>query len=80
MDLEDAYVVVRCVGVAVAVNGWPLVHVSFSLPLQRASIERFRTLAKPSLVSAKEIEKILTVTPSQLADARNNALLNCGIP
>jgi IclR family acetate operon transcriptional repressor len=63
MDLEEAYVGVRCVGVAVAVKGWPVVHVSFSLPLQRASIERLRTLAKPLLAAAKEIEKILSFTP-----------------
>ena len=63
LDLEEAYLGVRCVGVAVSVPGWPVVHVSFSLPLQRASIERLRELAKPLMAAAKEIEKILSVTP-----------------
>jgi IclR family acetate operon transcriptional repressor len=61
-DLEEAYVGVRCVGVAVAVPRWPVVHVSFTLPLQRASIERLRALAKPLMAARKEIEKILSVT------------------
>jgi IclR family acetate operon transcriptional repressor len=62
LDLEDAYLGVRCVGVAVAVPRWPVVHVSFTLPLQRAPIERLRALAKPLMAAAKEIEKILLVT------------------
>jgi IclR family acetate operon transcriptional repressor len=63
IDYEEAYVGVRCVGVAVAVPPWPMVHISFTLPLQRAPIERLRALAKPLMVAAKEIEKILLVTP-----------------
>jgi DNA-binding IclR family transcriptional regulator len=63
LDLEEAYIGVRCVGVAASVPGWPVVHLSFSLPLQRASIERLRELAKPLMAAAKEIEKILAVTP-----------------
>lgn len=63
LDLEEAYMGVRCVAVAVSVPNWPVVHISFSLPLQRASIERLRALAKPLAVAAKEIEKILSVTP-----------------
>ncbi|ACP21586.1 putative transcriptional regulator (plasmid) [Sinorhizobium fredii NGR234] len=63
LDMEEAYIGVRCVGVAVAVPNWPVVHISFSLPLQRAPVERLRALAKPLLAAAKEIEKILSVTP-----------------
>ena len=63
LDLEEAYIGVRCVGVAVAVPNWPVVHISFSLPLQRATIDRLRALAKPLTAAAKEIEKILSVTP-----------------
>ena len=63
LDLEEAYIGVRCVGVAVAVPNWPVVHISFSLPLQRAPIDRLRALAKPLTAAAKEIEKILSVTP-----------------
>jgi IclR family transcriptional regulator, acetate operon repressor len=62
LDLEEAYIGVRCVGVAAVVPGWPVVHISFSLPLQRASLERLRALAKPLLAAAKEIEKILLVS------------------
>jgi len=63
IDLEEAYDGVRCVGVAAAVPPWPTVHISFTLPLQRASMERLRALAKPLMAAAKEIEKILQVTP-----------------
>jgi DNA-binding IclR family transcriptional regulator len=62
LDLEEAYIGVRCVGVAVAVPRWPVVHISFTLPLQRASMERLRGLAKPLMAAAKDIENILTVT------------------
>ena len=63
LDLEEAYLGVRCVGVAVSVPGWPAVHISFSLPMQRATIERLRVLAKPLMTAAKAIERILSVTP-----------------
>jgi DNA-binding IclR family transcriptional regulator len=63
LDLEGCYQGVRCVGAAASVSGWPVVHVSFSLPLQRASLERLRELARPLMAAAKEIEKILSVTP-----------------
>jgi len=63
LDLEEAYLGVRCVAVAVAVPNWPVVHISFSLPLQRAGIERLRALAVPLTAAAKEIKKILLVTP-----------------
>jgi IclR family acetate operon transcriptional repressor len=39
------------------------VHISLSVPLQRAPIERLRALAKPLKAAAKEIERILIVTP-----------------
>ncbi|QFI68745.1 IclR family transcriptional regulator [Sinorhizobium alkalisoli] len=63
LDMEEAYVGVRCVGVAVAVPHWPVVHVSLSVPLQRAPIERLHALVKPLMAAAKEIERILIVTP-----------------
>ena len=63
LDLKEAYPGVRCVGVAVSVTGWPVVHIRFSLPLQRSSVERLRALAKPLMGAAREIEKILAVTP-----------------
>lgn len=63
LDMEEAYMGVRCVGVAVAAPNWPVVHVSLSVPLQRAPIERLQELAKPLMAAATEIERILTVTP-----------------
>lgn len=63
LDLEEAYLGVRCVAVAVAVPGWPIVAISFSLPLQRATLDRLRALAKPLMAAAKEAEAILAVTP-----------------
>ncbi|MDR7031158.1 IclR family acetate operon transcriptional repressor [Rhizobium rosettiformans] len=63
LDLEEAYIGVRCVAVAVSVPNWPVVHVSFSLPLQRAPVERLRALARPLAGAAREIERILSVTP-----------------
>lgn len=64
LDLEEAYLGVRCVGVAVAVPGWPIVAISFSLPLQRASIERLRELSKPLLLVAKQVQRLLELTPN----------------
>jgi IclR family acetate operon transcriptional repressor len=63
LDLEEAYLGVRCVGVAVAVPSWPVVHVSLSVPLQRAPIERLHALAKPLKQAEAEIERILRATP-----------------
>jgi IclR family acetate operon transcriptional repressor len=63
LDLEEAYPGVRCVGVAVAVPNWPVVHVSLSVPLQRAPIERLHALAKPLKQAEAEIERILRATP-----------------
>jgi DNA-binding IclR family transcriptional regulator len=64
LDLEEAYPGVRCVGVAVSVPGWPIVAISFSLPLQRASIERLRELSKPLLLVAKQVQRLLELTPN----------------
>lgn len=63
LDLEEAYLGVRCVGVAIAAPNWPVVHISLSVPLQRAPIERLHELTKPLLAAAVEIENILRVTP-----------------
>lgn len=63
LDLEEAYLGVRCVAVAVAVRDWPIINVSFTLPLQRAPVEHLRSLAAPLKDAAKRIEAILTVTP-----------------
>lgn len=63
LDLEEAYLGVRCVGVAVAVPNWPVVHLSLSVPLQRAPIERLRALAKPLKQAAVKIERTLRATP-----------------
>ena len=59
VDMEEAYIGVRCVGIAVPVSGWPLVTVSFSLPLQRAEEPRMHALAKPLLIAAEEIKRAL---------------------
>lgn len=63
IEMEEVYPGVRCVGVAINVPGWPIASISFSLPLQRASRERLEELAAPLMASAKEIERVLAVTP-----------------
>ncbi len=63
IDLEETFVGVRGVGVATTVPGWPTVAISFTIPLQRAPIERLRELAKPLKQAASEIEAILKRTP-----------------
>jgi IclR family acetate operon transcriptional repressor len=63
LDIEEAYLGVHCVGVAVAVPSWPVVHVSLSVPLQRAPIERLHALSIPLKQAAVEIERILLATP-----------------
>jgi IclR family acetate operon transcriptional repressor len=63
LDIEEAYTGVHCVGVAVAVPSWPVVHVSLSVPLQRAPIERLHALVDPLKEAAAEIDRILTATP-----------------
>ena len=63
LDLEECYPGVRCVGVAVDVPGWPALGIAFTLPLQRASIQRLHELAKPLLAAKDEIERILAITP-----------------
>lgn len=65
VDMEEAYIGVRCVGIAVPVPGWPLVTVSFSLPLQRGDEGRMHALAKPLLVAASEIERALIAARPQ---------------
>lgn len=62
LDMEEAYPGVRCVGAAVAAPNWPVVHISLSVPLQRASTSRLKELAKPLLAAAAEIERILLAT------------------
>ena len=69
VDMEEAYVGVRCVGIAVSVPGWPIVTVSFTLPLQRAAIERMQMLSQPLLQAAREIERALARAVS-LSDSR----------
>ena len=59
VDMEEAYIGVRCVGIAVSVPGWPIVAVSFTLPLQRAAVERMHMLSQPLLAAAPEIERAL---------------------
>lgn len=63
LDLEECYPGVRCVGVAVDVPGWPALGLAFTLPLQRASVQRLHELAKPLLAAKAEIERILRITP-----------------
>ena len=65
VDMEEAYIGVRCVGIAVSVPGWPIVTVSFTLPLQRAAIERMLGIDRVEPASAdpqaaREIERALT--------------------
>lgn len=59
IDMEEAYIGVRCVGIAVSVPGWPIVTVSFSLPVQRAAVERMHELGETLLRTAPEIEAAL---------------------
>ena len=59
VDMEEAYVGVRCVGIAVSVTGWPIVTVSFTLPLQRAAVKRMHILSQPLLAAAPKIERAL---------------------
>ena len=63
LDLEECYPGVRCVGVAIDVPGWPALGLAFTLPLQRASIQRLHELAKPLLAAKKDIERILSIMP-----------------
>lgn len=63
LDMEEAYLGVRCVAVAIKVPGWQTVTVSFTLPLQRAPLKHLVSLVEPLRESAREIEHILRVTP-----------------
>lgn len=68
LDCEEAYVGVRCVGVAIDVPGWPVASMSFSLPLQRGSLERLRELAAPLIAAAQDAEAILAGTSRNSPD------------
>ena len=61
IDMEEAYLGVRCVGVALVVGNWPIVMINMTMPVQRASEARLHQLAEPLLVLAEECTKILTV-------------------
>ena len=63
LDMEEAYLGVRCVAVATEAPGWQPVTISFTLPLQRAPIEHLVDLAAPLKEAAKEIRTILSITP-----------------
>ena len=63
LDMEEAYIGVRCVAVAVDAPGWPIVTISFTLPLQRAPVEHLVSLAGPLQSAARQIRDILIVTP-----------------
>ena len=63
IDLEETFLGVRGVGVAISVQDWPTIAISFTIPLQRAPIERLRELAKPLKLAAIELEAILKRTP-----------------
>lgn len=62
IDLEETFVGVRGVGVSISVIGWPTIAISFTIPLQRAPLERLRELAKPLKAAADEIEAMLKRT------------------
>ena len=63
LDLEEAYPGVCCVAAAVAVVSRPVVSISFTLPLQRAPMERLHALAEPLMAAAREAEQSLALTP-----------------
>ena len=75
VDMEEAYIGVRCVGVAVSVPGWPIVTVSFTLPLQRAGIERMQMLSQPLLEATEEIESALARNAPSTRRSDREALL-----
>jgi DNA-binding IclR family transcriptional regulator len=62
-DMEEAYLGVRCVGVAISVKGWPIAALSLSIPLQRATVTTLQKLTEPLMKAATEIEGKLAVTP-----------------
>ena len=63
LDMEEAYLGVRCIAVAVDAPGWPIVTISFTLPLQRAPVKHLVSLAGPLQAAARQIRDILIVTP-----------------
>ncbi len=63
LDMEEAYLGVRCVAVAIQAPGWPIVTISFTLPLQRAPVKHLVALAGPLQAAARQVRDILLVTP-----------------
>jgi DNA-binding IclR family transcriptional regulator len=63
LDMEEAYLGVRCIAVAIEAPGWPIVTISFTLPLQRAPVEHLVSLTGPLQTAARQIRDILIVTP-----------------
>jgi IclR family transcriptional regulator, acetate operon repressor len=60
LDLEESFLGVRWVGVAArAVGSWPIITLSFAIPVQRAPMERLHELATPLKEAAREIETTL---------------------
>ncbi|WP_164730494.1 IclR family transcriptional regulator [Pelagibacterium montanilacus] len=68
LDLEEAYLGVRCIAVGINAPGLPTMYISFSLPLQRAPLDTLTGLEVPLRAAADEIEHILTrVVPNASA-------------
>jgi IclR family transcriptional regulator, acetate operon repressor len=66
VDLEESFLGVRWVGVAArAVGSWPIITLSFAIPVQRAPMERLHELAKPLKEAAREIETTLGFKEAQ---------------
>jgi IclR family acetate operon transcriptional repressor len=66
LDLEESFLGVRWVGVAArAVGSWPIITLSFAIPVQRAAMERLHELATPLKEAAREIETTLGFKEAQ---------------
>ena len=66
LDLEESFLGVRWVGVAArAVGSWPIITLSFAIPVQRAPMERLHELATPLKEAASEIETTLGFKEAQ---------------
>jgi DNA-binding IclR family transcriptional regulator len=66
LDLEESFLGVRWVGVAArAVGSWPIITLSFAIPVQRAPMERLHELATPLKEAAREIETTLGFKEAQ---------------
>ena len=71
LDLEESFLGVRWVGVAArAVGSWPIITLSFAIPVQRAPMERLHELAKPLKEAAREIETTLGFKEAQANGAK----------